>query len=280
MARPHRRHIAEALRSRAAQLRFGLGSAIPRTVEIVEDGRTHTFVCHNLIEYVRAQSLTYKEPGTYRWISTEVREGDVFYDVGANIGVYTLPAASRVGPGGRVIAFEPHVANTASLLRNVAASGYADRVTVISTALDSSDGFLPFRYGELASGTAMSQLDASLDGDGESWSHVAAELKHATTVDALISTGTIPDATHVKIDVDGNELRVLEGMRGLLESGGLRTLQVEVNPDEREPLLTFMEDLGYELSERHYSQSAEATLAEGARAAASVPFNAIFRPKS
>ena len=280
MGRSRGKHLADGLRSRAAQLWFGVGSALPRTVEVVESGRTHRFVCHNLEEYARAKSLTYKEPGTYRWLDREFGVGDVFYDIGANIGVYTLPAAARVGDEGRVVAFEPHVANTASLLRNVAANGYENRVTVISSALDSRDGFFPFRYSDWGSGSAMSQLDASVDTFGNPLAHVAVELKHATTIDSLLAAGAIPAATHVKIDVDGNELRVLEGMLGLLGSGtdAVRTLQVEVNLEEREELLAFMKGLDYDLSERHYSQSGESMLA-GGLSADEVPFNAVFTPR-
>lgn len=278
MPRSRREYVTEGLRSRAAQLWFGVGAAFPRAVEISEAGRTHRFFCHNWEEYVRARSLTYKEPGTYRWLDAELTLGDVFHDVGANIGAYTLPAAARVGPEGGVVAFEPHVANAASLLRNVSASGYEDRVTVISAALDSREGFFPFRYSDWEPGAAMSQLDASRDAFGNALEHVAVELKHATTVDALVAAGAIPAATHVKIDVDGNELRVLEGMRAMLESrAGPRSLQVEVNLEGRDDLLSFMAEVGYELAERHFSEGVDRLIA-GGMSFDDAPFNAIFRP--
>src|SRR5262249_11802872 len=81
-----------------------------RKVEIRHDGRIYAFLCENLRDYARCAGIFLKEPGTCEWIDRTVREGGDFYDIGANIGVYSILAGHR-GPSGRVVAFEPHAGN-------------------------------------------------------------------------------------------------------------------------------------------------------------------------
>jgi FkbM family methyltransferase len=188
-----------------------------------------------------------------------------------------VPAARAVGESGRVFAFEPHVGNVRSLLQNVGANALTDRVSVISSALHESSGFFDFNYSDWTPGTALSQLDGDRDPFGDDLNAVGTELKYATTVDQLLADRVIEPATAVKIDVDGNELPILRGMRGLLiGSDRPRALQVEVNPEDGAGLLGFMAEVGYELADRHYTEGAERMLQRGDDPD-SVPYNAIFR---
>ena len=265
-------------RGRRVKTRFALRRHLGRPFVVEAGGETYRFACGSLDEYVRAHSFSWKERGTLAWIRDELRPGDVFFDVGANIGIYAIPAARKVGPDGRVYAFEPHVVNASSLLRNVGLNEVAERVRVLSCALNDGTGMFEFKYSDLEAGTSMSQLDADVDAFGRTLRPVAAETKFATTVDALIEQGAVRPPALVKIDVDGNEIRVLQGMRGLLTgSSRPRSIQVEVNPAERDELLSLMSDVGYELAERHYTEGAQRMLDRGDDPA-TVPVNGIFRP--
>jgi FkbM family methyltransferase len=271
--------IGEAVRGRRAKARFALRRQLARPFVVEEGGETYRFSCGSLDEYMRADSLAWKERGTIAWIRQELRPGDVFFDVGANIGIYTIPAARRVGPEGAVYAFEPHVVNASSLLVNVGLNAVADRVQVLSCALNDTTGMFEFSYSDLGAGTSMSQLDADVDAFGRTLEPVAAETKFATTADALVEQGAVRAPALVKIDVDGNELRVLRGMRGLLTgSAPPRSVQVELNPAERDELLALMSELGYDLAERHHTEGAERMLGRGDDPA-TVPVNGIFRPR-
>jgi FkbM family methyltransferase len=235
----------------------------------VGDGPPLKFRVRTIPEYNRATHAFAKEPGTLTWLAG-IRPGDVVYDVGANVGVYTLLAAHRVGPAGRVYAFEPHAATTATLLENVTLNGLGDRVDVLSCALHGSSGVEPFLYGSLAAGSALSQVG----GEGAG----ARELKAVAAADDLIAGGTLAPADLIKIDVDGNEAGVLAGMRGLLTGADRpRSVQVEVNPDDAAAVLELMTQAGYRETGRHRSGDAERLVRNGADPA-TLGANVIFEP--
>lgn len=235
--------------------------------------------CRSDLEEMRAKTFAIKEAGTLEWIRQSVRPGQVFCDVGANIGLYTLVAAKVVGAGGFVYAFEPHVVNCASLLENLAANRLSELVRVFSCALNDTDGCFPFHYCSLEAGAAFNQLcpDQSVAGPT---GPAAVEMKHGATLDGLIGQGALRPPHHIKIDVDGNELRVLRGARQLL--GGTdapESIQVELEATFASDATRFLIEMGYAPSHRHDTHNGKRALAAGA-SPESVPHNMVFRKKS
>jgi FkbM family methyltransferase len=230
--------------------------------------------CLTTLEMWRVSTLLTKEPGTIQWLQA-IQPGEVLYDVGANIGLYTLLAAAQ---GALVTAFEPHVGNADRLLRNVALNGQGERVRVITSALHEQEGYLPFNYLQHAPGSSGSQLGhVRLERGGE-FAPVARELKHATTADRLVGDGLIPPATVIKIDVDGNEPQVLRGMAKLLAGSSVRSIQVEMHPATDAEIVRILAGHDFMLSARHHTSQGQAAITEGADPLA-VPHNAIFTRK-
>jgi FkbM family methyltransferase len=244
----------------------------------VDDGQfTYRFRCETPVESWRARTLLEKEEGTVRWIRDSVRAGEVFYDIGANIGLYTVLAGCRLGPQGMVYAFEPHVGNVHSLLANVALNDLSGHVKILSCALHEEEGFFDFNYYSAEAGTSMSQLNDARDCHDRPFQPAFAEYKYAVTLDKLVSSGAVRPADHIKIDVDGNELLILRGMRGLL--GGTsapRSIQVEINARHKQELYGLLSELGYELTEKHFTLHGKKALAQGADPE-SLGYNAVFR---
>lgn len=236
----------------------------PRRIEIQDDGRSYVFVCENGLEEWRARTLLEKEAGTVAWIKQHVKPGQVFLDVGANIGLYTILAGKHVGPGGLVYAFEPHLGNALRLMKNVRENGLDAQVKVLSVALNDTPGFIDFNYQAELSGSSMSQLGSLRDSEEREFDAVLREFKCAVTVDRLIADGHMRPPHHVKIDVDGNELLVLKGMSQLLR-GGCRPLsvQVEINRRYKDAVLTQMRDAGYGDGIRHDTQAGLKKIASG-----------------
>jgi FkbM family methyltransferase len=201
----------------------------------------------------------------------------VFCDVGANIGLYSLLAAHHAGPAGVVYAFEPHVVNCSGLLANAAVNGLADRVKVLSVALNDSGGFFDFAYSSLDAGASFNQLRVNAGAAGPPARAAAVEVKAAVTLDELIARGVVRPPHHVKIDVDGNEPRIVRGMHGLLTGPAPpESVQVEVDPATATEIHELMGRAGYRAAVRHDTANGKQLIAGGADPA-SVPHNVIFR---
>jgi FkbM family methyltransferase len=140
------------------------------------------------------------EPEQTRLFEERLRAGDTVLDVGAHVGYYTLLSSVLVGPGGSVWAFEPNPQNAGFLRRHAQVNGCAN-VRVTEAAVSDEAGRARFDFGT-GSGTGR------LAGGG------ALEVATVRLDDFVREHGIAPAA--VKIDVEGGELRVLEGARDTL----------------------------------------------------------------
>ncbi len=250
---------------------------LTRHIHIKDGLYDYRFRCETVREFSRCLKIFIKEPGTVDWIDKNVKSGDIFYDIGANIGVYTILAASRTGKKGRVYAFEPHGANFARLIDNITVNNLQKIVFPNNFALHNKEGFFPFHYKSSAVGTSDSQLAGNPDVNMDEDETLISELKYATTVDHLIDSGEIEAPQHIKIDVDGNEILILEGMNDLL-SGPHRplTIQVEMNDPHKMQILELMKKHQYRMVDKHYTRSQSKRIKEGNDPEA-LGYNAIFR---
>ena len=151
-------------------------------------------------------------------IEETVSPGDVFIDVGANVGFVSLIASSRVGPRGQVFSFEPNPSLVSRLRQTIARNGVAN-VSIFETALGADAGTVRLIAGEHHGTNRISVGD-------EAPSEKEVPLDRA---DDLLR-GRIPDgvAAFVKIDVEGAELRVLKGAEGTLARAKPPVLLIEV----------------------------------------------------
>ncbi len=254
-----------------------LRQPLVRDIEITEGTSAFRFRCETVREFNRCLKLFSKEPGTLEWIRTEVKRGQVVYDIGANIGVYTILAARQAGPNGKVYAFEPHAANFTRLIENVIRNNLQDVVIPCSVALDAETGFSHFNYDSANAGTSNSQFSAASGAAMPAHGSEIAELKYATTIDRLMEFGRIASPHHIKIDVDGNEYRILQGMARLLSAPTAPlTIQVELNEPHSKSIHDFLQAHNYTLSHTHYTRSAARRMQESSQQPDS-GCNAIFR---
>ncbi|MEJ7785728.1 MAG: FkbM family methyltransferase [Solirubrobacteraceae bacterium] len=249
---------------------------LPKAVEVPDGAMSHRFHCTSLEEYKRAIKFFTKEPGTLAFLRAELRPGDVFCDVGACTGLYTILAAKLVGPQGAVYAFEAHAASFNALLVNIASNGVSDRTKALSLLLGRESGFVDLAYTRLGSGSSRTIAH----GDSIEGAQVATrgtEVKRAATLDELVEADVLSAPTVVKIDVDGHELAVLGGMQSLLAGEQRpRALQVEVDPEVADRVLAEFSDYGYRLTDRHFSSGRAAEVAAGGDPD-SLVYNGIFR---
>jgi FkbM family methyltransferase len=145
-----------------------------------------------------------------------LREGDVVWDVGANVGYYTKRFAEAVGPSGRVVAFEPFPNTADQLRKNLVGIG---NYTLQQFALGNVTGSVWMQVGKEDQGAANRIVDGAVDG---------VEI-NITTGDELLVKGKAETPTVIKIDTEGFELDVLHGMQTLITLPSLRALFVEVH---------------------------------------------------
>jgi FkbM family methyltransferase len=190
-------------------------------------------------EFHRLKSCA-KEPWTVHWIEGYVKPGDVLYDVGANIGAYTLVAALAV-PEARVVAFEPGPANFAALCSNLELNAVSERVTPIPLAL----GDQP-RSASLDADASVAGASPRLSADPAGGTRVLVDR-----LDDVAERFDLPSPNHLKLDVDGAELEVLAGAERVLAGTHIRSLMVELDREREGVVIERLRASGFELAERH-----------------------------
>jgi FkbM family methyltransferase len=168
-----------------------------------------------------------KEPFTIEWIHSRIAANDVLYDVGANVGAYSLVAARKPGGGARVYSFEAGYANLAALTANVALNGLGGQVMPMPVALSDRTGTDVFNLRDLEPGGARHALGA--DTLPEAGATLFPQPVLVFRLDDLIAQFQLPEPNHIKLDVDGGELAVLAGAARTLASPALRTVLIEVS---------------------------------------------------
>jgi FkbM family methyltransferase len=149
------------------------------------------------------------EPPMQRCVATHLRPGGVFYDIGANVGFFSLLAARRVGPGGAVYAIEPVRENADAIRRNAGLNDFA-HVQVFDVAIDEAK-----RTGELfvTKWDGGSSLSTAAVAPADALEQRAVDV---VSLDELVESRRLRPPTLVKIDVEGAELGALRGMQDTL----------------------------------------------------------------
>jgi len=188
------------------------------------------------------------EPNEFAFIDRVLCPGMTFVDVGANEGLYTLFAAQRAGPSGRVIAIEPSSRERAILHANLARNRI-ENVTVVPHALADKRGTAELKIAPRLHGGHNTLGQLIYESDAE----VARESVTVETFDGLVERLELAWVDVVKIDVEGAELKLLSGGRNLL-SRQRPILLIEANDEalkrqgaSTEALVDLLLSLGYEI---------------------------------
>ena len=151
-------------------------------------------------------------------VRREIRPGMVVLDLGANIGYYTLLAASLVGPSGKVYAIEPFPDNLSLLRRNIALNGLSDRVETFSLAVADRSGRAALHLG------AANNLHTLVGADAE---RGTIEVPTTTLSDFLADK---PPVDFIRMDIEGGECQVFDGMDDVLRQSSRPAIFFEVHP--------------------------------------------------
>lgn len=211
-----------------AILRFG----IPLRVTTKVGDVTVQFLATSFTEYMLRAKLSYtREKVTMNWINHWIAPDDVVYDIGANVGAYSLLIGMKVASGkGKVLAFEPESANFSSLNRNILLNGLSGTVIPYATAFGDKSRASEFYLSSTVPGSAMHGVDRA-ESDGIKFEAKHVQGIYVVSVDEFLRDGSVPVPNHVKIDVDGSELSIVSSMPRLLGDPRLKTIMIEIAED-------------------------------------------------
>lgn len=197
-----------------------------------------------LREYKTRAHSCEKEPETCDWLNRVSGEKEVLYDIGANIGAYSLISASL---GSKVYAFEPSPENYATLHENIRINSLNDLVIAMPFVLGSLNKEESFSVSDNTSGATATFIA------GNSEKTIKEHLP-MVRLDFLIENFGIQKPTIMKIDVDGAEVEVLKGATKTLGNKNLRSVLVEVEADLKNEVNKIMESNNFKKEgeyERH-----------------------------
>ena len=180
----------------------------------------------NFLMRYRYKTFFSKEPETIKWID-EFKKGSTFFDIGANIGLYSIYAAEVKNSS--VYAFEPSFFNLEFLARNIYFNKLVQKINIIPIALNNSIGINDFNLSTTDWGGALSTFDKSYDENGD---EMEPNFKYRTVgfnLDTLVDLLNIKKADYIKIDVDGLEHIILSGAKQVLKNA--KEILIEVNDD-------------------------------------------------
>ena len=203
------------------------------------------YVANSLEEY-RCETFFTKEPETVEWIKSFFRDGDVFYDVGANIGIYSLYAA-LLYPKSFVYSFEPYYKNYLRLLDNIGLNNQTKNIVPLYMALSNSTGIEDLYVKDQRISSSGHQIGQNIDEHGERFDVLERYPILVYSLDHLISDFKLPVPNHIKIDVDGAEEEIVLGMKKILSQPLLTSVLIEVNigATQEPELLDLFEQYGF-----------------------------------
>lgn len=210
-----RRKVSRLLRERARDGYWRLRGK--RTV--TRGGVTATFPTATLDEARTLRRLLRLESSMLEDLLAELRPDDVFYDIGSFTGLYTCFAVNAL-PDENVVAFEPNPSNLERLRRNLAYNGSP---RILEMVLSDASGTVEFDNPTRARANWGARGSIAPDAGEE------AITVEAHTGDELVERSQLPPPTVVKIDVEGAELLVIEGMADVLASDRCRLVYCEVH---------------------------------------------------
>ena len=206
------------------------------------------FFCPNELTAWRVRTFFTKEPDTIRWMRSFNKE-DIFYDVGANIGLYTLYAAKQ---GNRVFSFEPESQNYALLNKNIFLNAMQDSISAFNIALSNKVNFDFLYLREFTFGGALNNFAQNINLNYERFNPAFKQACVSFNLDELVLNQGLPFPTHIKIDVDGIEPRIIEGAKEVLQNRKLKSLLIELNTglDDHMSVISVLKEFGFSVSNK------------------------------
>ena len=190
----------------------------------------------------RALRLKSKEPDLINWIDKIFEDGDIFYDIGANIGIYSIYSSNKYNI--TTYSFEPEQNNFNELCKNIFLNKTKGIIHPINFAL-SNKYSMSFTNLHISNQTPGKSNHSIIQKKQKKFT---AQKVIETSIDYLISNKLIKKPNHIKIDVDGIENLILVGSSKFLKMCKLKSLVIEFNCsiEQRNKIIKFLKSCNLE----------------------------------
>ena len=203
------------------------------------------FHCGSETVRIRASNMFTREPATIEWIEG-FGKGDTLWDVGSNVGVFTL--YSVLARDAKVVAFEPLPWNHTGLVQNLVLNGFTDNVLPVQAAVNDETTISVINV-HVERGDIVGASDCPF---GEPYGNMGnpVETKYRIqtigySIDDFVERFDVPFPNHLKVDVDGIEMKVISGARKTIKDPRMRSIMIEVEPGQHEFFEKELGDNGY-----------------------------------
>ncbi len=218
------------------------------------------FYTPNYLARYRADTFSTKEPETLEWIDEYAPDGGVFFDIGANVGLYSIYHAKT--KNGLTFSFEPSVFNLKLLVKNININNCQDKIRIVSNPLTSINSFADFNLQSTDEGGALSSFGVDYGHDGNKLNTQISYQTLGFSLDYLVENKIIehiPDT--IKVDVDGIEHLILRGAARVLAHEKCRSILIEVNDafvELASEVIEILERSGFILSSKKTAETVDA----------------------
>lgn len=208
------------------------------------------------IEYEFRLNSCFHEPETVEWIEKYIKKNETVFDIGANIGAYSLVVAKYSNSSNRIYSFEPNFTSYNKLCKNIILNKCESCIFPFQIALSDKYCIDNLNYSSLEIGSAYHTLGGNKFFKDES------KYKQQTivySIDKFIEDFNIPNPQHIKIDVDGIEYEILKGAKRTILNKSFRSLNVEIdeNSENYEKIIKYSESLGLIFSKKYTDLNAD-----------------------
>ena len=237
-------------------LRWGLVKALSPRKRVRVENVSFSIQCTNWITHFRWYLFKKKEPEVRHFFQKYLKENDIVFDVGANIGVFSLFVAS-LDRGNLIFSIEPEVSNIAQLRANVLANRFEDKIKPVCAGANDRVGVSRIFLSSHEAGAAVHSVsDTELTKTHLGYAVVGDAPVLSITLDYLSAElGVVPNL--IKVDTDGNEKKILLGAKSLLADPRLRAIIIEM-PEETEQARQcrlILSEAGFVQSDYPYAQT-------------------------
>ncbi len=195
----------------------------------------------------RAKDSWDEEKLLLEWIDG-MRENDCFFDIGANVGNFAIYAASK---GVESYAVEAELLNASLLYENVFLNNLQNKCIVLPYCLGSENKIDVFYLKDISKGDALHSIGKPSHMLGENAQKTIKTMLTTTfKLDDLIAILNLKKPTHIKLDVDGNELQIVQGGIKTFESAKEIHIELDTSNEEHNEAFSLLEKLGFEIIDK------------------------------